>query len=165
MEEGDTPGGGVVKGQGLALAPKIVPNNHRPSKVNNSRAFTVDSEGKKMTHFFRSYNRRKKTCPFFSGRAACRCSNKACLCNLSRKYSKNWLRRTKSNIRYTLKPSNYDAKPWFLHKRKSMFTPFLRDRPWNFAHVFNLLLPSLLRIVCFSMEMLDLLRPKYPINK
>ena len=57
---------------------------------------------------------------FFSGLAASRCS-KACSHKLSRKYSKNWLRRTniESNlsfrIEYTLKPSNYDAKPWFLH--------------------------------------------------
>ena len=57
---------------------------------------------------------------YFSGRAASRCS-KACLYKVSRKYSKSWLRRTniKSNltpkIEDTLKPSNYDAKPWFLH--------------------------------------------------
>ena len=75
-------------------------------KVNNSQSFTVG---------------RKKNDPFiFSGRAASRRS-KACLYKVSRKYSKNWLRRTniKSNltpkIEYTLKPSNYDAKSWFLH--------------------------------------------------
>ena len=57
---------------------------------------------------------------FKSGRAASRFS-KACLYKVSRKYSKNWLRKTniKSNltpeIKYTLKPSNYEAKPWFLH--------------------------------------------------
>ena len=44
-----------------------------------------------------------------------------CLCKVSRKFSKNWLRRTniKSNltpkIEYTLKPSNYDNNPCFLH--------------------------------------------------
>ena len=63
---------------------------------------------------------RKKNDPFFSGPAASRCP-KACLYKVSCKKSKNWLLRTniESNltpkIENTLKPSNYDAKPWFLH--------------------------------------------------
>ena len=67
------------------------------------------------------YCRQTKKWPiFFSGPAASRCF-KACLYNVSRKNSKNWLRRTNikstltPKIEYTLKPSNYDAKPWFLH--------------------------------------------------
>ena len=62
----------------------------------------------------------KKWPIFSSGRAASRCS-KACLYKVSIKYSKNWLRWTniKTNltpeIEYKLKPSSYDAKPWFLH--------------------------------------------------
>ena len=48
-----------------------------------------------------------------------------------------------------------------------MSTPFLIVRPWNFAHVFNVPLPSLL-LMCFfcfgffSPKMWGLLRPKYP---
>ena len=57
---------------------------------------------------------------FFSGLVVSRCS-KACLYKVSRKKSKNWLRRTnfKPNltpkIEYIRKPGNYNAKPWFSH--------------------------------------------------
>ena len=49
------------------------------------------------------------------------------------------------------------------------FMPFLGDRPWNFAHVFDAPLPSLLRMnrvlfSFFSLETWDPLRPKYPKN-
>ena len=95
-----------VKDPGLALAPKMCPDQSQTFKeVNNSQAFTVG---------------RKKNVPLFSERAASRCS-KAWLYRVSRKYSKNWLRRTsiRSNwtpkIDHTLQPRNYDAKPWFLH--------------------------------------------------
>ena len=46
-----------------------------------------------------------------------------------------------------------------------MSTPFLRVRPCNFAHVFNVPLPRLLRMcffAVFSPKMWGLLRPKYP---
>ena len=106
VEEGDVSSFFFGKDLELALAPKMCPDQSQAFKeVNNSQALTVG---------------RKKVAPFFSGRAASRCS-KACLHKVSRKYSKNWLRRIniKSNstpeIEYTLKPSNYDAKPWFLH--------------------------------------------------
>ena len=97
------------------------------------------------------YSRKKKKYPFFSARATSRCS-KAWFYKVSRKYSKNWLRRTniKSNltpkIECSLKPSNYDAKPGLLHftPQKSKCSPCL-DRAWNIAHVFNVPLPSLLR--------------------
>ena len=86
-----------VKDLGLALAPKMRPDQSQTFKeVNNSPAFTVG---------------RKKKRP-----AASRCS-KACFHEVSRKYSKNRLRRTniKPNltpeIEFTLKSSNYDAKP------------------------------------------------------
>ena len=44
-----------------------------------------------------------------------------------------------------------------------MSTPFLRVRPWNFAHVCNVPLPSLLRMfwVFFSAKMWGPLKPKY----
>ena len=94
---------------GLVLAPKMCPHQSQGFKeVNISQAFTVG---------------RRKNAIFFSGRAASRCS-KTSLYKVSRKYSKNCkncMRRTriKSNltpkIENTLKPSNYDAKPWFMH--------------------------------------------------
>ena len=45
-----------------------------------------------------------------------------------------------------------------------MSTLFLRDRPGNFAHVFNVPLLSLLRMFFrfFSLDMWDLLRLTYP---
>ena len=46
-----------------------------------------------------------------------------------------------------------------------MSTPFLRVRPWNFAHVFNALLPSLLRMLfffSFRRKCGVSLRPEYP---
>ena len=105
LEEGDM-AFFFVTDLGLALAPKMCPDQSQAFKeVNDSQAFTVGR--KKMTHFF-------------SGRAASRCS-KACLYKVSRKHSKNWLRRTsiKSNltpeIECTLKLSNYEAKPWLSH--------------------------------------------------
>ena len=92
-----------VKGLGLAQAPKMCPDQSKAFKeVNNSQ------EGKT----------KKKL--FFSGRAASRCS-KAYLYKVSRKYSKNWLRRTHiksiltSKVEYSLKQSNHDVKPWFVH--------------------------------------------------
>ena len=94
-----------VKNLGLALAPKMCPDQSQAFKeVNNSQT-----------------GRRQKKWPIlFSGRPAPRCS-KAYLYKVSRKYSKNWLRRIniKSNLtpefQYTLKPSNNDTKPGFLH--------------------------------------------------
>ena len=152
----------VVEDVGLALAPKMFPDQSQAfSEVNNNQAFTVG---------------RKKS-SFFSGRAASRCS-KACLYRVSRKYSKNWLRRTniKSNltpeIEYTLKPSNYDAEPWFLHftAPKSIFT----RRFWEiYAQCLHTCLMCPCRAFCgwvflflffFSLDMWDPLRPKYPKN-
>ena len=73
MEEGDI-ASFFVKDLGLALAPKMCPDQSQAFKeVNNSQAFTVGG---------------KKNEPFFSGRAASRCS-KACLYKVQRKYSKN----------------------------------------------------------------------------
>ena len=45
-----------------------------------------------------------------------------------------------------------------------MSTPFLRDRPWNFAHVFNVALSSLWLLLkfCFLWTIWDPLRPKCP---
>ena len=93
-----------VKDLGLALALKMCPEQSQAlNEVNNSQAFTVG---------------RKKWPIVFSGRAGSRCS-KACLYKVSRKYSKNWLRRTNiksiwtPRIKYTQKPSIYDAKSWF----------------------------------------------------
>ena len=46
-----------------------------------------------------------------------------------------------------------------------MSTPFLRDEPWNFAHVFNLPLPNLLRFLFFFVGgagNVDPLRSNYP---
>ena len=106
--------------------------------------------------------------PFFSGPAASRCSN-ACLYKGSRKKSKNWLRRTNIKSNLTLKIEYFtktkelrcQAVIFALHHTKvQMSTPFLRDRPWNFAHVFNVSLSSLLRMFVFSQEMWDPLRPK-----
>ena len=96
-----------VKDLGLALAPKMCPDQSQAFKeVNNSQAFTVG---------------RKKMTNFFFGRAASRCS-KACLHKVSRQWSKNWLRTRRTNIKSNLTPeieyprktNNYDAKPWFL---------------------------------------------------
>ena len=116
--------------------------------------------------------------PFFSGPAASRCSN-ACLYKGSRKKSKNWLRRTNIKSNLTLKIEYFtktkelrcQAVIFALHHTKvQMSTPFLRVRPWNYAHVFNLPLPSLLRMgffvfVFFSPKMWGPLRPKiYPKN-
>ena len=77
---------------------------------------------------------------------------------VSRKDSSNWLRRTNiksrltPKIEYSLKTSNYDAKPCFLHSiaQKSKCPRRFREiRPWNFAHVFNVSLPSLSQMVSF----------------
>ena len=84
---------------------KCVPTNHRPSKESIIDGHLLEEEKKWF---------------FFAGPASSRCS-KACLYKVSRKNSKNWLRRTTTTsnlmpkIIYTLKPSNYDAQPWFLH--------------------------------------------------
>ena len=49
----------------------------------------------------------------------------------------------------------------FPHKSPNVHAVF--ERPWNFAHVFNVPLPSLLRMFfSFSLEIWDPLRPKYP---
>ena len=130
---------------GLALAPKMCPDQSQAFKeFNTSKAFAVG---------------RKKLPRFVSGRAASRCS-KACLYEVSRNYSKNWLRRTNikpnltSTIDYTLKPSNYDAMMpsrdlRTLPHKVQMSTPFLRNRSWNFAHVFNVPMPSLTNAFVF----------------
>ena len=125
-------------------------------EVNNSQAFTVG---------------RKTNDPFLSGRAASRCS-KACLYKVSRKYSKNWLRRTniKSNltpeIECTLKPSNYEAKPWLPH-----FTAQKSKCPRRFREMDPEILRTCSMCPCqafyecffsFSLEIWDPLRPKYP---
>ena len=160
VKDGDT-ASSFVKVLGLALAPKMCPVQSQAFKdVNNSQAFTVES----------------KKWPFFvSGRAASRCP-KACLYHVSRKYSKSWLRKTniKSNltpeIEYTLKPSNYDAKPWFLHfTAQNLLCPrrFEKMDPeiWHTC----LMCPcrafyewGFLFFYFFLLEMWDPLRPKYP---
>ena len=62
------------------LAPNMCPDQSQAFKeFNNSQAFAV--------------GRKTKRNIFFSGRAASGCS-KECLHTISRKYSKNWLRRT-----------------------------------------------------------------------
>ena len=145
---------------GLALAPKMCPDQSQTFKeVNNSQAFTIG---------------RKKN-SLFCERAASRCS-KACFYKVSRKYSKNRLRRTNNKsslspkIDFTLKPSN-DAKPWFLHftaQTSKCPRRFGEIRPWNFEHEFNVPLPSLLRMflfLFFSLEMWDPLKPNYPKKK
>ena len=146
-----------VKDPGLAQAPKICPTNHRPSK----RSIIV-----------RRLPQEEKKWPSFYERAASTCC-KACLHKVSRKYSKNWLRRThiksypKPKIEYTLKPKNLrcQAVIFALYRTKAqMSTTFLRGRPWN-LHVSNVPLPSLIRMclfLFFSLEMWDPLRPKYP---
>ena len=94
-----------VKDLGLALALNLCPDLPQASKeVNNSKAFTIG----------------RKKILIFSGRATCRCY-KARFYQVSREYSKNWLRRINIKwnatleIEYALNPSNFDAKPWFLH--------------------------------------------------
>ena len=116
---------------GLVLAPKMCDDQSQAFKeVNNNQALTV---------------RRKKDTPFFCERGASRCS-KACLYKVSRQYSKNWLRRTNiksystPNIEHTIKPSNYDVRPWFLHftaQKLKCSRRFWEIRPWKIAHVFN----------------------------
>ena len=108
-----------VKDLGLALPPTMCPEQSRAFKVNNIQAFTVG---------------RKTKSHFFSGQAASTCS-KECLYKVSRKHSENWLRRAniKPNltpkIEYPLKPSYYDAKPWFCtlpHKSQNVHAVFER---------------------------------------
>ena len=89
----------LVKGPGLALAPKMCPDQSQAFKeVTNSQAFILDGP--------------------LPGAPRHVCTK---FVVFSRKYSQNWLRRTNfmSNltpkIEYTLKQSNYDAKPWFLY--------------------------------------------------
>ena len=96
-----------VKDLGLALAPKVCPDESQASKeVNISQAFTATEE-KKISFFFLDEP------PPGAPRHVCT--------KFSTKYSKNWLRRANiksgltPKIQCTLKPSNYDAKPWFLH--------------------------------------------------
>ena len=94
-----------VKDLGWALASKMSRPSQALKEVNTSQAFTVG---------------RKKTNHFCSDQAASRFSE-ACWYKVLRKYSKNWLRETNiksyltPKIDSTLKSSNYDAKPWFLH--------------------------------------------------
>ena len=134
----------IVKGPRTCARAKMSHDQSQAFKeVNNSQAFTIG----------------RKKWPVFDGRAS-RCS-KACLRKVSRKYSKNWLCRTsrtniKSNltpeVEYTLKPSNYDPMPWFLHftaQNSKCPRRFWELRPWHFAHVFNVSLPSLLRFLFF----------------
>ena len=132
-----------VEDLGLALAPKMCPGQSQTVKEVNNR-YQVGIYGRK----------KNKTKQLFSGPAASRCS-KACLYKVLRKKSKNWLRRTNTKSNLTpkteniLKPSNYDAKPWFftLNRTKvQMSLPFLRVRSCNFANVVNVPLPSLLRM-------------------
>ena len=93
---------------------------------------------------------------FFSERAVSRWS-KACLYKVSRKKSKNWLRRTNikstltPNIEYILKPSNYNAKTWFLHltAQKSKCPRRFWELDPGILHVFNVPLPSLSRMFFF----------------
>ena len=64
----------------------------------------------------------------------------------------NWLRSLTPEIEKTLKPSNYDAKTWFLHFTAQKYKcprRFWEFRHWNFAHVFNVPVPSLLRFYLF----------------
>ena len=89
----------------LALTLKMCSDqSHAFKEVSNCQGFTVG---------------RKKITPFFSERAASRCS----LRHVCTKFRAN-IRRTdcigpKSfltpEFEHALKPSNYDAKPWFLH--------------------------------------------------
>ena len=148
-----------VEDLGLALAPKMCPGQSQTVKeVNNSQAFTVG---------------RQKIAPVFSGRAASRCS-KAWLYKVSPKYSKNWLRRTNiksyltPEIEPTLKPSNYDAKPWFCtlpRKSPNVHAVFERWDP-EILHT-CLMCPCRALYACFFVcfffpEMWGPLRPKYP---
>ena len=120
---------------------------------------------------------RNKKWPLFSGPAASRCS-KACLYKVSLKKSRNvWLHRTniKSNLTpkieyiYILKPSNYNAKPWFLHltAQKSKCP----RRFWELdPEILHMCLICPCRAFCdwvfsslfFSPKMWGLLWPKYP---
>ena len=75
-----------VKDLGLALAPKMCPDQSQASKM-LIRVRRLPQEEKKKA--------------IFSDWAACRCP-KACLYEVQHKYSKNWLRRT--NIKSFLTP-------------------------------------------------------------
>ena len=155
-EEGDI-ASFFVEDLGLALAPKMCLDQSQTfeevkywweftvGRKKNDRPITDLRTGQILIGVC---CRNKKKYPFFSWPAPSRCS-KACVYQVSLKNSKSWMRRTniKSNltpkIDYILKPSNYDAKPWFLHltARKSKSPRrFLRIRPWNFAYVCNCLL-------------------------
>ena len=104
-EEGDI-ASFFVKDLGLALAPKMYPDQSQAFKeVNNSQAFAIG----------------RKEWPILFLDEPLPGAPRHVSSKVSRKYSKNWLRtRTsiKSNltpeIEKTPNPSNYDAKPWFL---------------------------------------------------
>ena len=134
-----------VKDLGLELliAPKMCPDQSQAIKeVNNSQTFTVSR------------------CP------------KACLHKVYRKYSKNWLRETNiksyltPKIDSTLKSSNYDAKPWFLHfiaQKSKCSRRFWEIDPEFCKTCSNVPLPSHLRMCFFfSLEMWEPLRANYP---
>ena len=131
-----------VKDRGLALAPRMCP-----------RPITDLQTGQILIGI---YCRKKKWAIFFSGPAASRCS-KACLYKISRKNSKNWMRRSNNEsnftpkIEYILKTSNYNAKPWFLYLTTQKKRPrrFWELDPEIFAHVFNVTLPSLIQMFFF----------------
>ena len=109
----------------------------------------------------------------FSWPATSGCS-KACLYTVSHKKSNNWLRRTniQSNltpeIEHTLKPSNYDAKPWCLRltAQKSKYLHRFWELDPEILHTF-LICPCRPFYECFFFfpppKMWGSSSPKYPL--
>ena len=145
LEEGDIITTFFVKDLGLVLAPKTCPDqSHALKEVNNSRVFTA--RRKNDTFFLNEPlpGAPRQVLTKFS--AIIRRTD--CVGTIKPSY-------LKPKIESTLKPTNSDAKqPWFLQfiaqKSKYMSTPFLRDTPWNFAHVFHVPLLSPFRMCFFS---------------
>ena len=125
VEEGDI-ASFFVMDLGLALAPKMCLDQSQAfNEVNNRQAFTVRKNYPLFfldeplpgapRHVFTTYHANVQI-------TDCRTNTKS---NLTPK------------IEYTLKPSTYDAKPWFLHfnrKKVQMSTPFFERDP-DFLHI------------------------------